>query len=84
MNRPDTEYIELLTVLVSPLLGVKEALEVSPVEREGALQLSFRVHPDDTGRVIGKGGAGIDALRRAVDFAARRAGDVVSIDLSDG
>ncbi|TVQ98147.1 MAG: KH domain-containing protein [Deltaproteobacteria bacterium] len=84
MERPVNEYIDLLQTLMAPLLGTPEALEISPVEREGALALNVRVHPDDTGRVIGKGGAGIDSLRRLVEFAARRAGDVVSIDLQDG
>lgn len=84
MTRTIDEYIALLDTLVRPLLSEEDALEISPVEREGALQLTFRVHPDDTGRVIGKGGAGIDALRRLVDFAGRKAGDVVSVELADG
>lgn len=76
-------YEKLLHTLITPLLSEPAAVELRSEESRGSLVLTFRVHPDDTGRIIGKGGAGISSLREIIAFAGRRNGDLVALELED-
>lgn len=81
---PEEEHYRGVTrSLVEPLLGTPEALEfTSSVTRSGVV-LTMQVHPDDAGRVIGKGGGTIRAIRSALEFAGESRGHVVTVDLAD-
>ena len=65
---------ELLTLFAQGL--VKDPRRVSVRERseDGVVRLELEVAPDDRGRVIGRGGRTVDALRTVMQaVAARRA-----------
>jgi predicted RNA-binding protein YlqC (UPF0109 family) len=79
-----TDYAAVLKAIVAPLLSQVDAFEATESRRDGAVTVSFRVHPDDTGRVIGKSGEAIRSIRAAVGIAAERASERVQIELIDG
>jgi predicted RNA-binding protein YlqC (UPF0109 family) len=52
-----------LEYLVKGLVSHPEAVRVSPVEREGLTIYELRLHQDDVGKVIGRQGMTINAIR---------------------
>ncbi len=64
---------DLVVYLARRLVDQPDAVEVEQVEREGAIVLQLRVAPDDVGKVIGRGGRIIRALRTVVRASAARA-----------
>ncbi len=52
-----------LEYVVKGLVDRPEAVTVTPVERDGTVLYELRMHPDDIGKIIGKQGATIHALR---------------------
>lgn len=77
-------YVPLLRALLVPGLTEPGALDYREERREIAVQLDFIVHPDDVGGVIGKYGANLSSLRSLMEFAARRNGDRLTLNLLDG
>jgi predicted RNA-binding protein YlqC (UPF0109 family) len=64
---------ELLAFLASELVDDPAAVRVETVEREGATILLLHVAPDDVGKVIGRGGRIVRALRTVINAAAATA-----------
>ena len=64
---------------------VIESSSTEPEEGEdlGHLDISLQVHPDDRGRVIGRRGKTINALRTLAKAAATKAQQRVSIEVMD-
>ena len=79
----ETAYGELLRTLLLPGLQEPAAFEVKETRAETSVSLLFTVHPDDRGRVIGRHGSGLGALRSLLDFAARQRGDRLSLLLAE-
>ena len=52
-------------------------------ERDGALVLRLHVAPDDVGKVIGRGGRIVRALRTVVRASAVREGRRVLVEIAD-
>jgi len=52
-----------LEYVVKGLVQHPEALTITPVEREGTTVYELRLHPQDVGKVIGRQGMTINALR---------------------
>ena len=57
---------ELVELLVRRLVDEPEAVRVEREERDDALVLHLHVAPDDVGKVIGRGGRVVRALRTIV------------------
>ena len=57
---------ELLAYLARELVDEPDAVRVDAEEREGALVLVLHVAPGDVGKVIGRGGRIVRALRTVV------------------
>jgi len=57
---------ETIEMVVKALVDDAEAVEVREVEREGATRLEIRVAQPDMGKVIGKQGRTVRALRSLV------------------
>ncbi|MCB9521031.1 MAG: KH domain-containing protein [Myxococcales bacterium] len=76
-------YTELLTAVVKPLLGAPDALVVAETRNKHAVRLDFEVDPDDVGRMIGKGGGNIRAIRAVLDFAAAQNDQRVVAELKE-
>jgi uncharacterized protein len=75
---------ELLAYLARELVDDPDAVRVETQEREGALVLVLHVAPDDLGRVIGRGGRIVRALRTVVRATAPRDGRRVFVEIANG
>ena len=74
---------ELLAYLARELVDDPEAVRVDTDERDGALVLRLHVGPDDVGKVIGRGGRIVRALRTVVRASAAREGRRVVVEIAD-
>jgi predicted RNA-binding protein YlqC (UPF0109 family) len=72
---------ELVEFIVKALVDQPDAVQVRAVEGEQTLVLEVKVAPDDVGKVIGKQGRIVNALRTVVKAAAVRTGKRVSIEI---
>jgi predicted RNA-binding protein YlqC (UPF0109 family) len=52
-----------LEYVVRGLVQYPEAVTVTPVQREGTTVFELRLHPQDVGKVIGRQGMTINAIR---------------------
>jgi len=57
---------EFLEYVVKSLVDHKEDVKITRKVDEMGVLLSLRVHPDDMGQIIGKGGATVRAIRSLV------------------
>ncbi|MGD0537255.1 MAG: KH domain-containing protein [Verrucomicrobiota bacterium] len=70
-----------LEYVVKGLVDRPEAVTVTPVERNGTTHYELRLDPGDVGKVIGKQGAAINALRAVLQVGAARKGLRCSVDI---
>jgi predicted RNA-binding protein YlqC (UPF0109 family) len=63
-----------LEYVVRGLVQNPEAVTVTPVEREGMTVYELRLHPQDVGKVIGKQGMTINAIRSLLLAGSARKG----------
>lgn len=61
---------ELVEYLVKSLAAHPEEVVLAEQENEDTLFMELRIAPDDVGRIIGKGGNTINAIRTVVQAAA--------------
>lgn len=80
----NAEYLELLGAVVQPLLTEPEAFESRARRVKNAVVVEFKVADDDTGRVIGRGGATIRAIRAVLENAGDQNDDRISVELLEG
>jgi predicted RNA-binding protein YlqC (UPF0109 family) len=73
---------ELLAYLARELVDDPDAVSVESEERDGALVLLLRVAPDDVGKVIGRGGRIVRALRTVVRASSARDGRRVLVEIA--
>ncbi|MGB3613408.1 MAG: KH domain-containing protein [Elainellaceae cyanobacterium] len=86
-NNPDepanVDYVRLVKFLVEPFLTSPDALrldcEVSP--RTGRILLRLAIEGEDKGKVFGRGGRNLQAIRSVVDAAAQLAGQLVHVEI---
>jgi predicted RNA-binding protein YlqC (UPF0109 family) len=75
---------ELLEYLVRALVDHPDEVEVEGFDEEdGTIVLELHVAGDDTGKVIGRGGRTVAALRTVMKAAAVRDGQRVLVDVVD-
>jgi len=74
---------ELLAFLARELVDDPEAVRVDSEEREGALVLKLHVAPEDVGKVIGRGGRIVRALRTIMRATAVREGRRVLVEIGE-
>ena len=72
---------ELLDLLIRSIVDTPEEVTIGEVEGEKAVIFEIKVAPDDVGKVIGKHGRIINAIRTIVRAAAVKDGKKVSIEL---
>ncbi len=75
---------DLLLWLARELVDRPEAVRVDAVERERSVVLELDVDAADQGRIIGRGGKTVRAIRTVVDAAARGRGQRAVVDVLDG
>ncbi len=75
---------DLLAYLARALVDDPDAVEVEGFEEDdGTIVLELTVAPDDTGKVIGRGGRTIAALRTVVKASSVKEGRRVLVDVID-
>jgi len=74
---------ELLAYLARELVDEPDAVRVESEERDGSLVLYLDVAPDDVGKVIGRGGRIVRALRAVVRASSVREGQRVQIEIAN-
>jgi predicted RNA-binding protein YlqC (UPF0109 family) len=73
----------LLLVLARSLVDEPDSVEVSATETDSRVDLELKVSDDDMGRVIGRQGRTIRAIRTVVKAASVKQGKRVSVEIPD-
>ncbi|HEV2075811.1 MAG TPA: KH domain-containing protein [Thermoleophilaceae bacterium] len=83
-DRPDSRAGELLADLARDLVDHPDQVEVEAFEEEdGTEVLELRVAEEDLGKVIGRRGRTVNALRVVMRASATRHGGRVLVDVVD-
>ena len=78
------DYQALVKTIALSLVTKPEAVEVTAdKDGEGVLRVLIHVAEEDTGRVIGRRGATINAIRQIVRVSSVKGGDNVEVDVAD-
>jgi predicted RNA-binding protein YlqC (UPF0109 family) len=70
-----------LEYVVKGLVSKPEAVTVTPVERTGMTVYELRMDPGDIGKIIGKQGVTINALRSLLQAGSARKGLRCSLEI---
>lgn len=70
-----------LEYVVKGLVDHPEAVTVTPVEHEGTTIFELRLHPDDVGKIIGRQGMTINAIRSLLLAGSARKGLRCSLEI---
>ncbi len=73
----------LLLLLVRPIVDEPDRVEVTGTEEDSRVDLELRVADDDIGKVIGRGGRTIRAIRTVVKAASVKLDKRVSVEVLD-
>ncbi|MBU4175661.1 MAG: KH domain-containing protein [Actinobacteria bacterium] len=74
---------DLLEYLARALVDNPDDVQVEVIEGERSAILQLRVHPDDIGKVIGKQGRIVQAMRTLVKAAATKEGKNAIVEILD-
>ncbi len=72
---------ELLMQIIKHIVDNPDEVSVNEVQGERAIVLEIKVAPDDVGKVIGREGRIINALRQIIKAAAGKRNKRVNIEL---
>jgi len=73
----------LLLFLARSLVDEPEKVEVEGRETDSRVDLTLRVAPDDVGKVIGRGGRIVKAIRTVLKAASVKAKKRVNVEVAD-
>ena len=76
------ELENLVLVLARSLVEEPEKVEVSGTESDSRVELEIRVAPEDMGKIIGRGGRTIRAIRTVAKAASVRVGKRVNVEVA--
>jgi predicted RNA-binding protein YlqC (UPF0109 family) len=74
-------YKELVEFVAKHLVTQPDAVSVESNDGENGIKIMIRVSREDVGRIIGKRGATINAIRLLAKAAAVKAGERVDVDI---
>jgi predicted RNA-binding protein YlqC (UPF0109 family) len=77
------QFEDLLRFLVEGLVDDPRGIEISGEERGSRVSLTLRVASEDMGKVIGKGGRTINAIRKVMKAASVKAERRVTVEVLD-
>ncbi len=69
--------------LVSSIVDKEDEVEITELSENGVVNLTIKVSPEDMGKVIGKGGKVIKALRNVMKTIAMKNDIKVFVNLSE-
>jgi uncharacterized protein len=75
------ELENLVLVLARSLVEDPDKVEVSGTESDARVDLEIRVAPEDMGKIIGRGGRTIRAIRTVAKAASVRVGKRVNVEV---
>jgi len=74
---------DLLEYLARALVDNPDDVQVEVIEGERSAILQLKVHPDDIGKVIGKQGRIVQAMRTLIKAAATKEGKNAIVEILD-
>ncbi len=74
---------QLLEYIIPNIVNHPEDVKVEETNQDGLINLTIQTHPEDVGRVIGKSGKVIKAIRQIARILAIKQGVRVNIDVLD-
>ncbi len=78
------DYQALVKTIALSLVTNPDAVQISAEkDGEGVLRVLIHVAEEDTGRVIGRRGATINAIRQIVRVSSVKGGDRVEVDVAE-
>jgi hypothetical protein len=78
------DYIELVDLIVRRLVTKPDEVRIREDRSDlGGILLTIRVAEDDIGRVIGKKGSTINAIRHVAKAASVKSGEKVDVDVEE-
>jgi predicted RNA-binding protein YlqC (UPF0109 family) len=72
---------ELVEFIAKSIVDDPSQVHVSEIEGENSVILELRVGPEDMGRVIGKGGRTVNAVRTLIRVLAAKQGKRVTLEV---
>jgi len=81
MARTGANTEELVRYLVESLVESPESLSIEKTESDGGLRFEITLDPEDVGKVIGRGGRIIKAIRTLARAAGSTEGLHVDVDV---
>lgn len=72
---------ELVEFIVKKLVKKPEEVSISEVETDEKITLQLKVEKEDMGRLIGKNGKTIKAIRTIVNIASAKLGKKVNLEV---
>jgi predicted RNA-binding protein YlqC (UPF0109 family) len=79
-----SDYADLTRFITEHIVANKQAVTVNAVPRGRTTIIEVSVADEDMGKVIGKGGRNIEAIRAVVRAAGLRKHERVQVELADG
>ena len=70
-----------LDYVVKGLVERPDAVTITPVERNGLTVYELRLHPTDVGKIIGRQGATIHAIRSLLQVGSAKKGQRCAVEI---
>lgn len=74
---------DVLRYIVEAIVEHPEAIEIQKTEVDTSVTYTITADPEDTGKIIGKGGRTIQAIRNILRILAIKQGKWVTIQIGD-
>ncbi len=74
---------DILTHILSSIVDKTDEIEILEEENQGIINFTIKVSPDDMGKVIGKEGKVIKAIRNVMRIPAMKLGKKIYITLAE-
>jgi predicted RNA-binding protein YlqC (UPF0109 family) len=81
MTRTEADTEGLVRYLIESLVDVPEAVEIAVSRTDEAISFEVTLDPSDVGKVIGRGGRIIKAIRTLARAAGSTQGSQVEVDI---
>ncbi len=78
-----SDLIDDLSDVVKLLVDEPEAVHIEELEEQDSVRLELQVAPDDLGKVIGRQGRTVRALRNLLDGRGEREGERYRLEILD-